>query len=279
VELAGRVVVVTGAGSGIGRALCVEFAQSGAGVVVCVDLSQDQARITAELVQRAGGRGIPQAADVARESDVRSVVHRVTEEFGRVDIFCSNAGLTTAGGVETLDSEWHRIFDVNVMAHVYAARALLPQMIERGEGYLVNTASAAGLLTNLGAVTYSVTKHAAVALAEWLAITHGDAGVRVSCFCPQGVDTPMLRDVGSLRGGVAQRAVELAGAVISPEQAAAAVVAGVREDRFLIVTHPEVRGYMERRAADTDRWIAGMRRIQRELERTSTEDAPDVSGR
>ncbi len=278
-EISNRVVVVTGAGSGIGRALCLAFANAGAQGIGCVDLSADQARVTAELVAAQGARALAQVADVAREADVLAVVRRTTEEFGQVDIFCSNAGLATAGGVETLDSEWQRFYDVNVMAHVYAARAVLPQMLARGEGYLVNTASAAGLLTNLGAVVYSVTKHAAVALAEWLAITHGDGGIRVSCFCPQGVDTPMLRGVGQVSDGIAQRAVALSGGIITPEHAAAAVVDGVREERFLILTHPEVRQYMQRRAGDTDRWITGMRRVHRELMSPQDDEADDVSGR
>jgi NAD(P)-dependent dehydrogenase (short-subunit alcohol dehydrogenase family) len=289
-DITDRVVVVTGAGGGIGRALCASFAAAGARAVACVDLSPDRAEVTAQLMgaRHPAVRSLVLGADAAREADVASVVRRVTQELGQVDIFCSNAGLTTAGGVETLDSDWQRLWDVNVMAHVYAARAVLPQMLARGDGHLVNTASAAGLLTNLGALTYSVTKHAAVALAEWLAITHGPSGIRVSCFCPQGVDTPMLRGVGDVDGGVAARAVELAGDVISPEQAAEAVIEGVRADRFLILTHPEVRRYMERRAGNTDRWIGGMQRVQRSLEEppggqtgppASPESAPGVSDR
>jgi NAD(P)-dependent dehydrogenase (short-subunit alcohol dehydrogenase family) len=287
-EITGRVVVVTGAGSGIGRALALAFAEGGASAVVCVDLSKEQAQTTASLVAGRGCTGVAYGADVARESSVISVVDRTTNELGLVDIFCSNAGITTEGGIETPDSDWRRLFDVNVMSHVFAARAVLPQMLTRGEGYLVNTASAAGLLTNLGAAAYSVTKHAAVALAEWLSITYGDAGVRVSCLCPQGVDTPMLRGedgdasagAGGVRGSagqdsVARRAVKLAGEVVSPARAAEAVIDGIRAERFLIFTHPEIRRYMERRAADTDRWIVGMRRVLHELETTPGDVDPN----
>jgi NAD(P)-dependent dehydrogenase (short-subunit alcohol dehydrogenase family) len=174
-------------------------------------------------------------------------------------LFCSNAGIGTGGGVETDNAAWQRTWDVNVMAHVYAARAVLPAMLERGEGYLLATASAAGLLTNLGAAPYSVTKHAALALAEWLAITHGDAGITVSCLCPQGVRTPMLL------GGLDQTAgavVAAGGDLIEPEQVADAVIAGLAEERFLILPHPEVARYFQRKANDYDRWLAGMRKLQ-----------------
>jgi NAD(P)-dependent dehydrogenase (short-subunit alcohol dehydrogenase family) len=183
-------------------------------------------------------------------------VEAVTREFGRIDVFCSNAGIMVEGGEEVPDEDWRRILGVNVMAHVYAARAVLPQMLERGEGYLLQTISAAGLLSQIGSAPYSVTKHAALAFAEWLSITYGDRGIRVSAVCPQGVQTAMLR--GST-GGPAQF---LAGGAISPEQVAEAAVQGIEREQFLILPHPEVAEYFRRKASDYDRWLRGMRRLQ-----------------
>ncbi|MDQ1372763.1 MAG: hypothetical protein QOJ09_101, partial [Actinomycetota bacterium] len=184
-ELRDKVVIVTGGASGIGAALCRRFAAEGARAVVVADLQADAAQVVAGEI---GGTAM--TTNVSVEADVHALVERTVERHGPVDLFCSNAGIAIGGGVEVPDEEWQRIWDINLMAHVYAARAVLPGMLARGEGYLLNTASAAGLLTNLGAAPYAVTKHAAVALAEWLAITHGDAGIRVSVLCPQGVRTP-----------------------------------------------------------------------------------------
>jgi NAD(P)-dependent dehydrogenase (short-subunit alcohol dehydrogenase family) len=248
-ELVGKVVVVTGAASGIGRALALRFDAEGARAVAVADRDADGA---AAVAAEIGARAIAVTTDVSDEADVRRLVEVTEEAFGPIDLFCSNAGIATGGGVETPDAEWQRIWDVNLMAHVYAARAVLPGMLARGEGYLLNTASAAGLLTQIGSAPYAVTKHAAVAFAEWLAITHGDAGIKVSCLCPQGVRTPMLGDGGALLGPGA----------ISPEEVADAVVAGLRSEEFLILPHPEVREYVRRKADDHDRWIRGMRRLQ-----------------
>src|SRR3954451_18911253 len=188
-ELRDKVVVVTGGGSGIGAALSRRFIAEGARGVAVADVEAGRAEsVAAEL----GERALAVPTDVSKEDDVVRLVDRVTDAWGPIDLFCSNAGIGVGGGVETGNAEWQRIWEVNLMAHVYAARAVLPGMLARGEGYLLNTASAAGLLTNLGAAPYTVTKHAAVALAEWLAITHGDQGIKVSCLCPQGVRTNML---------------------------------------------------------------------------------------
>jgi NAD(P)-dependent dehydrogenase (short-subunit alcohol dehydrogenase family) len=260
-EIADKVIVVTGGGSGIGRALSHRFIADGARGVAVADLERERAEaVAAELGERA--MAVP--TDVSNEDDVIRLVDRVTDAWGPIDLFCSNAGIGVGGGVETANDQWQRIWDVNLMAHVYAARAVLPGMLARGEGYLLNTASAAGLLTNLGAAPYTVTKHAAVALAEWLAITHGDAGIRVSCLCPQGVRTPMLL------GGLDARdpsgsAVLASGGMLEPEDVAEAVVQGLRAETFLILPHPEVREYMQRKAGDTDRWLAGMRKLQARL--------------
>jgi NAD(P)-dependent dehydrogenase (short-subunit alcohol dehydrogenase family) len=198
--------------------------------------------------------------DVTVEADVRALVDTALDRYGRVDLFCSNAGITSGAGVDCDDAGWQRSWAVNVQAHVYAARAALPAMLERGEGYLLQTCSAAGLLTAVGDAPYTVTKHAAVGFAEWLSITYGNRGIRVSALCPQGVDTPMLRD-GLEAGHVGARVTAASGAVLSPDDVAGAVVAGLAEERFLILPHPEVGTYLAHKTQDPDRWLTGMRRL------------------
>jgi NAD(P)-dependent dehydrogenase (short-subunit alcohol dehydrogenase family) len=253
-EIRDKHVVVTGAASGIGRALCRRFAAEGARGVVVADIDADGARAVADEIS-----GLARSTDVSVEADVIELVEHATSAFGPVDLFCANAGIAVSGGVDASDEQWRRSWDVNLMAHVYAARALLPGWLARGEGYLLHTASAAGLLTNLGALPYSVTKHAVVALAEWLSITHGDAGIKISCLCPQGVRTNMLMGGVTTTGGAA---VLASGGVLEPEDVADAVVAGLRDERFFILPHPEVAGYVRRKADDHDRWLHGMRRLQ-----------------
>jgi NAD(P)-dependent dehydrogenase (short-subunit alcohol dehydrogenase family) len=264
--------VVTGGGSGIGRALATRFAAEGAAGVAVADLEPDRIDQTVTTITDAGGRAIPFRCDVSVEADVQALVDATVEAFGPGRPVLLQRRDRGRRGVEAPDADWQRIWDVNVMAHVYAARAVLPSMLERGDGYLLNTASAAGLLTNLGAAPYAVTKHAAVALAEWLAVTHGDDGIKVSCLCPQGVATRMLLgdDAEAIADGAAppggddagQSSVLAAGAVLTPAQVAEAVVAGIAAERFLILPHPEVGGYYAKKAADPDRWIGGMRRFQ-----------------
>jgi len=256
-ELSNRHVVVTGAASGIGRALVRRFDAEGARAVVAADRDLEGARAIAEEV---GGLAVE--LDAGSESSVRALIDEATAAFGPIDIFLSNAGVPGAmGGPEAGDEAWDEAWRVNVMAHVWASRALLPQMRERGEGYLINTASAAGLLTQVSSLVYSVTKHAAVSLAEWLAIEHGDAGVRVSCICPQGVRTPMLDLAMEEPAGAAALT---AGGLIEPEDVADAVVAGIREERLLILPHENVAGFLALKGSDPERWLKGMRRIVRE---------------
>ena len=259
-QLSDKVAVVTGGASGIGRALCLRFAQEGARAVVVADQNEAGAEAVAAEVAGAGSRSAAVRVDVAAEAEVSALVQRTENEFGPIDLFCSNAGIGGGGGIEAPTAEWQQVWDVNVMAHVFAARAVVPFMVARGEGYLLHTASAAGLLAQIGNAPYSVTKHAVVALAEWLSITYGDTGVRVSCLCPQGVRTPMLL------GGLEQvdagaSAVLAAGGMLEPEQVADAVVAGLADERFLILPHPEVAEYLRRKATDPDRWLRGMRRL------------------
>lgn len=253
-ELADRVVVVTGGGSGIGEAMCRRFA-AGGGRVAVVDLDGGSARRVGEEIG-----GLWFRADVASEPETQGVVTEVEDRLGPVDLYCANAGIGMEGGVETSDEEWRRIWEVNFMSHVYAARAVLPGMLARGEGYLLHTASAAGLLTNLGAAAYSVTKHAVVALAEWLAITYADQGLKVSALCPQFVFTGLLDDL--LPRGMMTMARQVG---LSPEQVAESVVEGLREESFLILPHPEVSDYFSYKASDYDRWLAGMSRLQARL--------------
>jgi len=254
-DIKDKVIIVTGGASGIGRALCERFAQEGARGVVVADLDETLAQQVAAAI---GGLGV--RTNVGDEAEVQRLVQTATERYGQVDLFCSNAGVIVRADEDAANTHWQRHWDVNVMAHVYAARAVLPQMLARGSGYLLNTASAAGLLSQVNSAPYSVTKHAAVAFAEWLSIAHGDQGIGVSCLCPQGVDTPMLRGAGG--GG---RQSFLADGALTPQQVAGCVVEGLRDERFLILPHAEVLGFFQRKAADYDRWLRGMRRLREKV--------------
>jgi len=249
VDLANKNVVVTGGGNGIGRALCERFAAEGASRVTVVDLDEAGARAVAE-----GIGGVARRVDVGSRDAVVGLVREVEAEAGPIDLFVSNAGIAIPGGPEVEVEAWQKIWDVNVMAHVHAAHAVLPSMLERGEGYLLNTASAAGLLSQIGSAPYAVTKHAAVAFAEWLSITYGDRGIRVSVLCPQAVRTAMT--AGLENGGVAG-----VDGMIEPEELAEVTVRGLAEERFLILPHESVRTYYERKGQDIDRWLLGMRRL------------------
>jgi NAD(P)-dependent dehydrogenase (short-subunit alcohol dehydrogenase family) len=252
VQIQNKVIIVTGGANGIGRALCLRFAREGAKAIVVADIdSSGASRVAGEI------GGIAAVADVSKEPDIQRLVAMATDRFGQVDVFCSNAGIGAAGGPEAPDRDWERSWGVNVMAHVYAARAVLPQMLERKEGYLLQTVSAAGLLTQIGSAPYSVTKHAALGFAEWLAITYGEQGIRVSALCPQGVRTDML-----LKAQFAGGAFLLEGA-LEPDQVADDVVKAMQEEKFLILPHPEAAKYFQNKANDYDRWIRGMRKLQR----------------
>jgi NAD(P)-dependent dehydrogenase (short-subunit alcohol dehydrogenase family) len=255
-RLSGRHVVVTGGGGGIGGALAQRLAQEAAGAVVVADRDLAAAEAVAAII---GGLAVQ--FDAARESNVRALVAQATDANGPIDIFISNAGVPgEMGGPEASNESWEEAWHVNVMAHVWAARALLPEMLDRDEGYLINTASAAGLLTQVSSLVYSVTKHAAVALAEWLAIEYGDTGIAVSCICPQGVRTPMLDLAMEEPAGAAALA---AGGLIDPEDVAEAVVRGIAEERLLILPHEQVAHHMALKGSDPERWIAGMQRLVR----------------
>ena len=241
----GKHVVVTGAASGIGAALVERFRRDGARVVVGADL--DAARVDADDAV---------TCDVAREADLVSLIEGAEERHGPIDLFCSNAGILGGiGALDVSDEEWLHTIDVNLLAHVRVARHLVPRMLARGGGYLLQTASAAGLLTQIGLAPYSVTKHGAIAFAEWLAITYGDQGLTVSVLCPQAVRTGMT--AGTDNGGVAG-----VDGMLEPSAVADAVVAGLDTEQFLILPHPEVAEYFRRKADDYDRWLAGMRRLQ-----------------
>jgi NAD(P)-dependent dehydrogenase (short-subunit alcohol dehydrogenase family) len=250
-KIEGKCVVVTGAASGIGAALARRFAAEGARGVVLADRQRDPlAAVASEIAD-----SLPVECDVTDESQLQAVVDRAEDRFGPIDLFCSNAGIVVPGGADASDEIWRRSLDVNVMAHVYAARIMVPRMIEQGGGYLLQTASAAGLLTQIGSAPYSVTKHAALALAEWLAITFGDKGIKVSVLAPQAVRTAMT--AGIENGGVAG-----VDGMLEPDTVAHAVVRGLASEAFLILPHPEVLEYFRRKASDYDRWIGGMQRLQ-----------------
>ncbi|MFZ0626310.1 MAG: SDR family oxidoreductase [Acidimicrobiia bacterium] len=250
-ELSDRVVIVTGAGSGIGAAMSRRFAKEGPSALILADLDLDSARSVAE-----GLGATPVQVDVASQDSNQRLIDFVEERFGPVDLFCANAGIGFAGDEQTEPGDWDRMWQVNTMSHVHAARCLIPGWLARGEGYFLATASAAGLLTNLKAAQYSVTKHAAVAFAEWLSVTYGDRGVKVSCLCPMGVRTPFLDEAKEFHDLLDADALE-------PEQVAEAVVAGLAHEDFLILPHPEVLRYFQNKANDYEKWLEGMRRLQR----------------
>ncbi len=251
-EIKDKICVVTGAASGIGRALCHAFAAEGAAHVVCVDMNAEGAAQTAKDV---GGHAY--TVDVSGEGQIADMIDTVERDIGPIDLFFSNAGIAVGGGMGTPNAEWQRTWEINVMAHIWASRKLVPLMAARGGGYLLNTASAAGLLNQIGSASYGVTKHAAVGLAEWIAMTHGDDGIKVSVLCPQAVRTEMTRGhedhVAALNG------------MMEPEAVAFCCVDAIREETFLILPHEEVREYMKNKTDNYDRWIGGMRKLNRKF--------------
>ena len=253
-KVQGKVVVVTGGAKGIGRALSERFAREGAKHVVVADLDGEAA---SALASEIGGSAA--TVDVSNEAAVVALIERTEAAHGPIDLFCANAGIFMGRhqGLDAPDEVWRKMIDVNVMSHLYSARALIPRMVSRGGGYLLHTASAAGLLAQIGSATYSVTKHAAVALAEWISITYGDQGIKVSILCPQAVRTDMI---SGNEGGVAS-----VDGVIEPEHVADAVIKGLEEERSLILPHPAVADYVQRRAQDHARWLSGMRRLQAKI--------------
>ncbi len=261
-EIEGKVIVVTGAGSGIGRSLARRFAANGASVVVCADLHGDQAAETAAMIMAdTATTATSLAIDVADEAAIERLVVDTHTKHGTIDIFVSNAGYGLAGGLELPTDEWERMMAVHTWSHLAAARAVVPSMIEQGGGYLLNTASAAGLLTQIDSGPYAVSKHAAVAFAEWVSINYGDDGIGVSVLCPQAVRTNILGP-RLAKGGGRQAAGD---GILEPDDVADACIDAMRTGRFLVLPHAEVATYFTRKATDYDRWLAGMRRFRRRL--------------
>ena len=252
-QIKNKKVVVTGAASGIGKELCIAFQRHGAASICAVDVNLDGAQETAQQIS-----GMSLFADVSKEEDIKNVVEETTKEFGGIDIFCSNAGIGGLPGFfESETTDWQKIWEINVQAHIHAAKHVLPQMLDRGEGYLVNTSSAAGLLTQLGASSYAVTKAAAVSFAEWIKITYGEKGIGVSCLCPQAVKTAMTA------GGAGVAGVD---GMMEPDAVAECVIQAINEEKFLVLPHQEVSEYVMRKGNDRDRWIKGMQRLQKQYE-------------
>jgi NAD(P)-dependent dehydrogenase (short-subunit alcohol dehydrogenase family) len=260
-DVAGKVVVVTGGASGIGRALVYRFADEGAKGIVVADLDQEGATDVATDLDNA----IAVSCDVADPAHADVLISAAEQSFGPVDLFCANAGV--AVGIDLAEpADWDLALNVNVRAHIAAAQRLLPGWLERKSGYFLATASAAGIASQIGSAPYAVTKHAAVAFAEWLSITYGAKGVGVSCLCPMGVNTPLLNDGLGGEDSIGFRVVAAAAPVLEPEAVADAVIDGLEAERFLILPHPEVLEFFQRKASDYDRWLAGMRRLQARVE-------------
>lgn len=264
-DIRDKVVVVTGAGSGIGEAVAHRFAAGGARGVLVVDQFADRAEAVSSAIEAAAGAGRAAAfaGDLRKEATTVAAIAEAERRWGPVDLFHANAGVGREGGEQLPDEAWLQVWEINVQAHIHAARALIPGWVARGEGYLVTTASAAGLLTQLGSAPYAVTKHAALAFAEWLAITYAEKGVRVSCLCPMGVATRMtMGEDFQGRDDTMIRQVRAAGAMLEPRDVAEHVAQAVSDERFLVLPHPEVATFFQRKASDYDRWLNGMRRMQ-----------------
>jgi len=249
-----KTIIVTGAGGGIGQGLCQRFHLEKAKAIVVTDIDVEAAQQVAKEVE-----GIAMKCDVSSEEEINHVVEQTQKQVGAIDLFCSNAGIMVGDGPEQMcwyasNQQWHNAWQVNVMSHVFAARAVLPDMIERGGGYFLITSSAAGLLSRIGDTPYSTTKHAAIGFAEALAIAHGDQGIKVSVLCPQGVATALTKN--------RENAVHAVDGVLQPSDVAESVIQGLERESFLILPHPEVLTYMQRKASDYDRWINGMRRLR-----------------
>jgi len=249
------VAIVTGGGNGIGKAICHALAQAGARHIIVADLDVSAAQAVAAEV-----KGTALECNVSREGDIQQLVHCAEEAHGGLDLFVSNAGITTKGGPEVPDQEWLKLWDVNVMAHVYAARAALPKMLERGKGYFMQVASAAGILTEIGSAPYSVTKHATVAFAEWLSVHYQKQGIRVSCVCPAGVATDFLDLSDPVHQFLQMNAV-------SPEYVAECVLQAIHDEHFLVLPHPEVGDFFAFKTQDYDRWLKQFARINEKLQK------------
>jgi NAD(P)-dependent dehydrogenase (short-subunit alcohol dehydrogenase family) len=266
-RIEGSVTVVTGAGSGIGRALAESFAAAGAPVVVS-DIDADSAGRTADRITSAGHTAAARQADASSATGIRELIEFARKEFGAVDIYVANAGVAGPPGIGWADRDWDHTLEVNLRAHIRAATLLVPDWVQRGTGCFVSVASAAGLLTQLGGAAYAVSKHAALGLAEWLAITYGDCGIDVCCVCPMGVNTPLFnttRESSDAGHRLAANAIANAAEVVQPQVVADSTIHAVREGRFLVLPQPEARVLFQRKAADHDRWILGMRRFQKSL--------------
>ncbi|MCH9729352.1 MAG: SDR family NAD(P)-dependent oxidoreductase [Actinomycetia bacterium] len=265
-ELDGKVAIVTGGASGIGQALASQLAAHGARVVVS-DLDESGAQSTASTIRATGGAAASLRADAADQTDIEALIALAGRQFGSVDIYVANAGVIGKPGLGN-EPDWDAVLEVNLRAHIRAARLLVPQWRSAGSGYFVSVASAAGLLTQLGAAGYAVSKHAAVGFAEWLAVTYGDENIGVSCVCPLGVETPLLqaiRDVDDPDARLGASAIERSAEVISATDVAAATVEAMQSGRFMVLPHPELLEMYRQKGSDYDRWIAGMRRYQRTL--------------
>ena len=258
-RLDGKVAVITGAAGGIGSALARRFAAEGATGVVLSDVDHEAAVRIAADIEAGGGHATAIAADVTDEAQVAELVAASERAFGPIDLFCSNAGIATGVGLDATPEDWTRSFAVNVVAHAHAAKAVLPSMLARGAGYLLQTVSAAGLLSCAGDAPYTATKHAALGLAEWLSMTYGNLGIKVSTLCPMGVRTNMLMS-GVETGNPSALAVAASAPILEPDQVAEVVIKGLDEERFLILPHPEVGAMYAHKGSDPDRWLAGMRR-------------------